>query len=246
MALVCATLPLCHCATLARERDASPATRHRSFHPPPPPHAVRTSVAGGAARLCEQAAGDEEPHFLAFLSARLRADEPCARAGASALRRAGEKKGWGWGACRGPVACEGRPSTALAAAPATVVRPKRASGLGRRRGGPGGRPDTPGARRTAPGVRRTAPGVRRKASGVRQRIPGVRQKTPGVRQKSSGGRQRTPGVRQYTPGVRQKSPYGPLEKSDVRRTRREVAVICDERAAKSRKCPYMRSVAPAA
>ncbi len=57
------------------------------------------------------------------------------------------KEGWGVGACRVPVACKGCPSTALAAAPATVVRPKRARGWG------GG-----GAVRVAEGARRGCDG----------------------------------------------------------------------------------------
>jgi hypothetical protein len=58
------------CEPVNEPRIASTATRHRRFHPPPPPHAVRTSVAGGAARLCEQAAGDGEPHPLPRVSFR--------------------------------------------------------------------------------------------------------------------------------------------------------------------------------
>jgi len=69
---------------------------------------VRTIVAGGAARLCERAAGTgvHDPSVL-FAAARLRADLGERGANGSALRRAGEEKMM-MGLVGFPVACEPR------------------------------------------------------------------------------------------------------------------------------------------
>ena len=98
--LVCASVGPLGSGVRARQRTSSRQPRHPSptFPPPFPPHAVRTSVAGGAARLCEQAAGDGEPHPLPRVSFRPAEGGRAVCAGGGARpQTGGERKGWGWG-----------------------------------------------------------------------------------------------------------------------------------------------------
>ncbi len=86
----------------SRLRGVSPTTSLESPAPPPVTDVSTPSPRTQCARALPAARrgfASKPPEMRshtplrAFLSARLRADEPCARAGASALRRAGERKG---------------------------------------------------------------------------------------------------------------------------------------------------------
>ena len=86
---------------------------------------------------------------------------------------------------------------------------------------------TPAALQMPPGAMQTMPGVMQTASGAMQTTPGVMQTTPGVMQMSSG-------VMQMSSASPQSAPGAAPEKFDVLRTRRQLASIFVERAAKRR------------